>query len=161
SSPGSNSNNYTVNLADKLTTTTMSIKARLHGLNHIPEIDPDHYADVRVQWGDSSTSTTLTRQIWEGRTEDVLEETFDLGAIPGLPSPITVRHEVVIDSPVVTSGQRDIQDFESYQLTWTGKPRLNSEGFCRVEIADNAGVATHVTVGGFPVSATAADVIVL
>lgn len=159
-SPGGNIAFYTVNLADKLTTTTMSMTARLHGLNTVNEIDPDHYADIRVQWGDTSTSRTLPRQIWEGRTEHVVAETFDLGAIPALPSPITFRHEVVAGSPV-SSSFSDLQNLESFELRWTGKPRLNTDGFCRVEVADNGDTPTHVTVGGLPAAANANDVVVL
>lgn len=158
---------YVATLNDKMTTTTMSMEMRLHGLNSILEADPDHYADVFVWSGDIATSTTLPRRIWEGRTEEVLSETFDLAAVPAPPSAISIRHSVASNSPVTLPipaglGLRDIQNLESFELRWTGKPRIGSaDGICRVEVAANGGTPTRVTVGGLPSTANANDVFVM
>ncbi len=146
----------TVTVHDRLTTTGLRLEARLQGLNQVLTLDPDHYADLSID------NVALPRDSWNDRTDHVTSGTLQLPAIPAPHATLTFRHFVPTDTPVVMPpvSLTDIQNLESYTIEWQGKPRIDNDGVCRIDLADAGGTPRLVTVGGFPGGTSANDVLV-
>lgn len=135
---------------DVLTEPTVALRANVLALNTTLNVDPDHYVDLAL------AGQPIPRASWKGRTARIVEGEVQVPLPNG--QNLLFRHEVPNNTPL--GGGADIQNLESVELWWTGKPRVDGAGIGRIELGE-AEAPRIATIGGFPAGTTAADVVLL
>ena len=151
--PDRNTGQFSLAVHDLLTTATVNVSVTVVGLNQNFDADPDHFADFSLE------GVAAPRVVWEDNT---IEQTSFTLSLPTLPttSSLLFQHFIPNDTPL--NGGVDYQNLDAVELSWTGKPRVDSEGFCRIELPEASdGQQRRISIGGFSSETTADDIILL
>lgn len=144
---------YALPVHDRLTTTTVGLAVTAIGLNRNPDADPDHFADFSLE------GVAASRLAWEDNTIEETSFTLSLASIPSSTA-LLFRHFVPNDTPL--NGGVDFQNLEAVELSWTGLPRVDQAGVCRVALgAALDGLPRRVTIGGLDPGTTAGEIVLL
>lgn len=134
---------------DVLTDPNVRVEVELLGLTEAAA-DPDHLTEIALE------GIAAPPFSWDGRPPHTENLSITLPSLPN-PTSITLTHRI----PSLPAGvAADRQSLYSASLKWTGKPRVDGNNRCTVELGADA-TPRLVTIGGFPSGTTAVELLLL